>query len=71
VGPNADVDTFLTRLTQYVHGLGFMLVTRSTNTTFFIPMSDALERRGYCNAMLDDPTHIKVDDMIFVDGTQL
>ena len=71
VEANADVDTFLMRLTEYVMGQGHRLIKNSTKTIFFISLRDIHDRREYSLSMLQHLDEFPLDMLIFIDETTL
>jgi transposase len=67
----ADKQAFTRSLHEHVKAMGHTLQTKSTETTFFLTNSDHSVRVDYSNDMLQRILKGQLDNMIFIDETQL
>lgn len=68
---NTCIDNFREHLKEYVHHLGYRLITTKTSTQFFISLDDIPERLEACNELKDLLADIPLEQWIVVDETTI
>ena len=66
-----DQPTFTAHLKAHVKRMGHQLIMNSQKTTFFLLKGDLAERRRYCEEMQQLLTTSCIEDLLFVDETQV
>lgn len=69
--PHADHHTFITHLKEYVEARGHHLIMNYDRTTFVLLKQDTAARQAYCTYMEDLLAKHDLEDLVFVDETQL
>ena len=72
LAPASSIKAFILHLHQYISGQGTRLITNSVKTTFFITLTDVVERLKYAR-MMDErlKTIHGLDALVFVDEVRL
>ena len=70
--PASSIKAFMLHLHQYIMSQGHRLITNSVKTTFFITLTDVVDRLKYARMMAERLKDIKaLDPLIFVDEVTL
>ena len=71
LGPTSDDKVFMRHLRQYIISQGHRLITNSVKTTFFLKLSDVVDRYKYANEMTQVLKTRELASLVFVDEVTL
>jgi len=71
LGPTSDDKVFMQHLRQYIMSQGHRLITNSVKTTFFLKLSDVVDRYKYGNEMMEVLKTRELASLVFVDEVTL